>query len=111
MCAAVVGLERNIEFAPERGRFVKLDPRHAKDDRVASETRDIELDALSMGTDLELERKGLVGDVAGGSGMSIGKHQRSRRGLDTEADGVGLGKGGIDEGRSGATVDQGDGLD
>jgi hypothetical protein len=111
MLATIVGAEGNTELGPVRGRFVEPEPRHTKNDRVVGETRDIELDALGMRTDVELDRKGLVSDVAGGNGAAVGNLQRSRRCLETETDGVRLGKGGINEGRTCATVNHGDGLD
>jgi hypothetical protein len=111
MCAAVVGAERDTKLGPMDGWVVELDPRHPEDDGVVGDARDFKLDALGMRADRELDGKGIVGDVAGGDGASIGNLQRSWDCLGTESDGVGLGKVGVDERRAGATVDHGDSLD
>ena len=110
MRAAVVGAEGDMELGPVDGWIMELNPRHTEDDGEVGNARDFKLDALGMRTDRELDGKGIVGNVAGGDGASIGNLQRSGDGLGTEADGMGLGKGGVDERRTGAAVNHGDSL-
>ena len=110
MRAAMVGAEGNMELGPVDGWIMELNPRHTENDGVVGDARNFKLDALGMRTDRELDRRSFVGDIAGGNGASIGNLQRSWNCLGTETDGVGMGKAGVDEGRAGATVDHGDGL-
>jgi hypothetical protein len=105
MRAAVVRAEGDMELGPVDGWVVKLNPRQTENDGVVGDARDFELDTLGMRTDRELDGNGIVGDVAGGNGASIGNLQRLWDCLGTEADGVGSGKGGVDERRGGAAVD------
>ena len=111
MHAAVVGGERKLVLGPVDGRVVELEPGHAENDWVVTKGRDVELDALGVRTDRELDRESFVGDNTGGNGASIGNLQSSWRCPETEADGMGTGKGGVDEGRNGTAVDQGGCLD
>jgi len=85
---------------------VEREPRHAEDDRVMTEARDVELDVFSMRSDLKLNRDGFVGDGAGRDGTPIDNLQVSRRSLEPEGDGVGLNERDIDKGRGRAGVDQ-----
>jgi hypothetical protein len=84
---------------------MELEPRHAENDRIVSEVRDVESDVLCMRTDLELNRKRVMSDSARRNETSIRNLEFSRGCFETERDGVGLRKGGVDEGRNGAGVD------
>jgi hypothetical protein len=94
-----------MELGPVDGWVVKLNPRQTENDGVVGDARSFKLDTLGMRTDRNLDGDGVVGNVAGRDGASIGNLQVSGDCLGTEADGVGLGKGGVDERRGGAAVD------
>jgi len=66
MRVAVIGVEGDMEFGPVDSWVVELNPRHAEDNRVVGHTCDFKLNALSVGTDRELDGKGVVCDISGG---------------------------------------------
>ena len=100
--AAVVGAKDKAIMRPKDGGIVDLEPGHSEDHGMVTEAHDIELDVFGVRSDLELDRSGVVSD---GDGSSIGEHQVSRLGLETERDRMGLSKGDIDEGTGCARVD------
>ena len=100
--AAVVGAESKTIMRPRDGGTVNLKPGDSEDHRVVTEAHGVKLDVFDVGSDLELDWSGLVGD---GDGTSIGEHQVSRLSLEAERDSMGLGKRDIDEGTGSARVD------
>ena len=97
MLATVVGAKDNPTLGPRDGGIVDGEPRHAEDDWVVTEARDVELDVLYMRTDLELDEAGFLGDGAGQDRTAVNHFEVSRLVLETEADGVGLSKLDIDK--------------
>jgi hypothetical protein len=99
MLATVIGTKDNPTLGPRDGGIVDGEPRHAEDDWVVAEARDVELDVLCVRTNLELDREGFLGDGAGQDRAAVNHLEISRLGLEPEADGVGLSKLDIDKAR------------
>ena len=76
---------------------MELEPRHAEDDWVQPESRDVEANGLGVRTNVKRNERRFVSDGAGRDGTAIGKMHEKRGVLEGKIDGVRSNESGIDE--------------
>jgi hypothetical protein len=93
----MLGAKDNPMLGPQDDGVVELEPRHAEDDWVVTETSNIELNGFRVWANLELDRQSFVGKRTGRDGTSVDDFKFSGHGFGSKWDAMASDKLGIDE--------------